>query len=93
MAEGAAEPAAPEPAAPESGAAGEGGAPAAASWSAEEAEGAGAGVGARDAARPMARGTPKPGGGPRAGRDRPPDGVAEGPAVAGGDEATRGTCC
>ena len=51
------------------------------------------GMGARSAACPTARGPPKPGGGPRARRDRPPDEVVDGPPVAGGDETTRGTCC
>ena len=61
---------------------------------AEAPDGVGEGdVGARGEARPTARGPPKPGGGPRAERGRPPDGVAEGPPVAGGDGRTRGTCC
>ena len=49
-------------------------------------------VGARVAARPTAGGPPKPGDGPRIERGRPPDGVAGGPPVAGGDGATGGTC-
>nr|XP_020172407.1 circumsporozoite protein-like [Aegilops tauschii subsp. strangulata] len=81
--------AAAKPAALEAGAGSEEGAPVEASGpaegagSAEEAEEAGTNVGARGATRPTVRGPPKLGGGPRAERGRPPDGVAEGPVATG----------
>ena len=60
---------------------------------AEAPDGVGEGdMGAGGASRPTTRGPPKPGGGPRTERGRPPDGVARGPPVAGGDGVAGGTC-